>query len=116
MDDAGSPTLRWDTKASRWRRRPATDAAIVATNGVAMLVQVPLRSDLHVGSEVDVELAGGSGTVVIRHVAPTGDPTGDALVGIEFLATDEVLARHVASEAAGAAANGTERWWWQRGT
>jgi hypothetical protein len=117
MDDAGGGTVRWDTGRSRWHRRVRADATIVAANGPAMLVRVSLHPDLHVGSRVDVELAGGRGTVEIRHVAPTGDGGGVALVGAEFVATDQALAAHL-TRLALESDGGREpnRWWWQRGS
>jgi hypothetical protein len=79
-----------------------------------MLVRASVHPDLHVGSRVDVELAQGRGTVEIRHIAPTGD-IGVALVGVEFIATDEALATHVAQLALESKAGGEpDRWWWQR--
>jgi hypothetical protein len=88
----------------------------VATNGAAMLVRVPLRPELHIGSVVDVELAGGRGEVAIRHVAPTGEPDGASLVGVEFVSTDRALAAHLEQASSGAGQEGVhDRWWWQQG-
>jgi hypothetical protein len=114
MIEAGDAAMRWDVGRGRWRRRPGADAKIVATNGRAMLVRVALRADLDIGATVDVALDEGAGTVVIRHVAPTGDADGVALVGVELVEIDDGLAAQLARDEA-AAGTSVDRWWWQQG-
>jgi hypothetical protein len=111
MDELVGSTMHWDVRRRGLRRRSGIVATVVGTNGRAMLVRVPLRARLEVGSEVSVELLGGRGVVEIRHVAPTGDPEGDALVGIEFVSTDAVLVNHLSGLAPD---EDGSRWWWQR--
>jgi hypothetical protein len=113
--EPGDASLQWDAGRSRWRRRAGVDATIVATNGPAMLVRVALRPAIDIGTHVDVVLAEGSGTVAVRHVAPTGDADGVSLVGVEFVATDDALGAHLAARAAAAAGGTVDRWWWQQG-
>jgi hypothetical protein len=111
MDELVGATMRWDVRRRRWPWRGNVDAIVVGTNGRAMLVRVPLRSHPEVGGKVAVELPRGRGIVEIRHVAPTGDVQGDALVGVEFVSSDPALGQQLSSFALG---EDVQRWWWQR--
>jgi len=116
MIEPGGSDVRWDVGRGRWRRRTVTVASVVATNGAAMLVRAPVREELHVDSVVHIEMAGGRGEVVIRHIAPTGDPDRAALVGVEFVSSDRHLAEHLDQLATRPGAEGAhDRWWWQQG-
>jgi hypothetical protein len=115
MIEPSGERVRWNVGRGRIRRRPGTDAAVVATNGSAMLVHVLEPDRLEIGMQVDVAFEAGTGTVEVRHVAPTGRD-GSVLVGVELVAADEALEEHLAQRARASREQGPrDRWWWQSG-
>jgi hypothetical protein len=99
--------MRWDVRRSWFRRRRETTVRIVANTSDAMLVRACASIPLDIGRHVAVEVDGDRAVVEIRHVAPTGESTDDALVGVQVVSADDRFTERFARRGA------EPRWWWQ---